>query len=106
MANIYGDNYTKEFINQPSERSNVGEVHAKVKALYDQKSGGVAADVLTFGKLPANALVLALGSVGAGASPVFNVAAGDKPSSETVLTCTLGVGPAATSKVWVLYSID
>lgn len=105
MANIYGDNYTKEFLNVPSERASVGEYKGKVKVLFDKISAGAAGDVLSIGKLPAGARVLAVDSVN-GDNPSCNVAKGDSISSETTVQFTLGAAPAANIKAWVLFVMD
>lgn len=107
MANKYGSNYTKAFVNVPAERANAGEYGGKVKVLFDQLvSGAVAADVLYIGKLPKGARILELKSIGAGSGAAFNVAAADIMSAETAITLTIGTSPSDPVSAWVYYIVD
>jgi hypothetical protein len=106
MANIFGSNYTKEFINDPSEPANIGEYNGKVRAMIDSFSGAVAADDVYFGKIPAGAIILSLSAIGGGASPTFNVAVGDKITAEQDLICTLDAGALASGKCICQYVLE
>lgn len=106
MADINGANYQKQFVNVPSEAMDIGDYAGKQRVARDTFSGASAADVVYFAKLPAGAFILALGDVGGGTSPTFSVAVGDKLTSETIVTCTLGTGASATGTLWVEYSLD
>jgi hypothetical protein len=106
MADIYGSNYQKEFINEPKEAANVGEYNGKQRVAIDSFSGAAGGDDVYCAKLPANAFILNLSAIGAGTSPVFNVAVGDKLSSEQDIVCTLDGDAAASGKIWVEYSLD
>lgn len=105
MANIYGENYTKAFINNPSEQANMGEYGGVKKVLFDRVAAGAAADVLSIGKLPKGARVLTIGNVG-GNNPVCNVAPADLIAAETIITFTLGGAPVFPVSAWVEYVID
>ena len=105
MADIYGANYTKEFINLPSERANPGEYGGRRKVLFDQVAAGLGLDVMYVGKLPAGARILEVANIG-GNSPTFNVTPGDKLTAETVVTCTLGAAPTFPVSAWVDYLLD
>ena len=75
MATVYGANYTKQFINNPSELIPKGEQYGRVHVAYDSytASGAIGInDLVYLMKLPAGARVLActfkhddLGSTGA-----------------------------------------
>lgn len=75
MATVYGANYTKQFINVPSEKIPKGEQYGRVHTAYDSytASGAIAINTqINLMKLPAGARVLActfkhddLGSAGA-----------------------------------------
>jgi len=104
MANIYGENYTKAFINNPAEQAKAGEYGGAVKVLFDLVAAGAGADVLHIGKLPKGSRVLAIESVNCD-SPAFNVAVGEAISAETEVLVTLGAAPSFPAKAWVLYSV-
>lgn len=107
MANLYGENYTKEFINDPSEAANVGEYNGKQRVSIDSFSGAAGGDLVSFAKLPYNAFILAFGNIGAGTAPTFNVAVGDKLSAiGTDIICTLDGDALASGKIWVEYALD
>jgi len=106
MADVFGSNYQKEFINVPSEQGAIGEMGGKVKASFDSFSGAAGSDDVYFGKIQSGARILAISSIGTGTAPVFNVAIGDKLSSEQDLICTLDVDAAASGSIWVEYLLD
>jgi len=64
MANLYGSNYTKAFINVPSEKIEPGEFAGKMKVAYDEYDldglGVVLAanDIIYLMKIPAGARIL------------------------------------------------
>jgi len=106
MANIYGSNYQKEFINEPKEAANVGEYAGKQRVAIDSFSGAAGSDDVYCAKLPAGSFVLAASVIGGGTAPTFNVAAGDKMVAETEVICTLDADAAADGKCWIEYSLD
>jgi hypothetical protein len=106
MADVYGSNYQKEFVNIPSEQGAIGEMGGKVKAAFDSFSGASGGDDVYFGKIPAGARILSLNEIGGGTAPSFNVAVGDKISSEQDLICTLDADAAASGSCWVEYLLD
>ena len=105
MANIYGNNYQKAFVDIIQGQANTGEYGGRLKVLFDEIASGSAADVLYIGKLPAGARVLEVNHIGGGTGASFSVAAGAQISSETVVTLTLGTGPSAP-KAFVYYLVD
>lgn len=105
MANQYGENYTKEYINVPSERSNVGEAGGKVKVCFDKLAAPVGGNDMYIGKIPNGARILSVDSLRCD-TPTFNVAAGDLLSSETAIVVTLGAAPTADCLAWVTYVLD
>lgn len=105
MANIYGANYTKAYINNPAEQSNMGEYGGVKKVVFDQVAAGAGADVLSIGKLPKGARVLTVGNVG-GNNPVCNVTPAQLISAETIVTFTLGAAPTFPVSAWVEYVVD
>lgn len=106
MADIYGSNYNKEYIKEPKEAANVGEIAGKVRLILDEFSGASGGDDVYFGKLQKGAIILSIASSGTGTTPSFNVAEGDKLSADTDLICTLDVDAAASGKCWIQYSLD
>jgi predicted Abi (CAAX) family protease len=106
MASIYGSNYTKNYISNPSEQANMGEVGGVKKVLFDQVAAGSAADVLSIGKLPKGARVLEVKSIGAGSGAAFNVAPAAVMSAETEVQVTLGTGPSFPLSAWIEYIVD
>jgi len=106
MADIYGSNYQKEFINEPSEAAAIGEYNGKQRVAIDSFSGAAGSDDVYFAKLPAGAFILAFGNIGAGTAPSFSVSVGDKLSQSTDLVCTLDGDASASGKIWVEYSLD
>ena len=61
MATVYGANYTKQFVNVPSEKIPKGEQYGRVHVAYDsyEASGAIAINTLiNFMKLPAGARVI------------------------------------------------
>ena len=106
MADVFGSNYQKEFINVPSEQGAIGEMGGRKKVMFDEFSGAAGLDDVYFGKIPAGARVLAVNEIGGGTAPTFNVAAGDKISAEQDLICTLDADAAASGSCWVEYLLD
>lgn len=106
MATLFGKNYTKGYINVPSEMANVGEIHGVKRVVYDEADGAIAADTLTFGKIPAGAKLLEVKSIGAGAGASFDVVPGTSITAETNVVLTIGTAPSATVKAWVEYVLD
>lgn len=107
MAEKYGVNFTKNYINVPAEQAKAGEVGGVKRVLFDQLlSGGIAADTLKIGKLPKGARILEVKSIGAGTGASFNVSPGDLLSSETEAIVTIGTSPAFPLSAWVEYVID
>lgn len=104
MANIYGANYTKAYVNAIQEQANAGEYGGAVKVLFDQVAAGAGADVMYVGKLPKGARILRVSNVG-GNNPTFNVAPGALLSAETIITATLGAAPTFPVSAWVEYTI-
>ena len=105
MANIYGSNYTKAFINNPAEQANMGEYGGVKKVIFDQVAAGAGADVLYIGKLPKGARVITVGNVG-GNNPTCNVSPAQLISAETAVTFTLGAAPSVPVSAWVEYVVD
>jgi len=106
MADLFGSNYSKEFINVPSEAANIGEYNGKQRVAIDTFSGAAGSEDLYFAKLPAGSFILNLTVIGGGTLPVFNVDVGDKLSAEQDIICTLDADASASGKVWVEYSLD
>lgn len=106
MADVYGSNYDKEFIQDPKQPANIGEFGGRKKVMFDEFSGAAGGDDVYYGKIPAGARVLALSNIGAGTAPSFNVAVGDKITSESDLICTLDVDAAASGSIWCEYILD
>lgn len=106
MADIYGSNYQKEFINEPKEAANPGEYAGKQRVAIDEFSGAAGGDDVYMAKLQKGAFILGFGNIGAGTTPVFNVSVGDKLSDSTDIICTLDGDAAASGKIWVEYSLD
>jgi hypothetical protein len=106
MANIYGSNYQKEFINEPKEAANVGEYAGKQRIAIDEFSGASGGDDVYMAKLPAGSFIIAFNHIGGGTAPTLNVSVGDKLSSEQDIICTLDGDAAASGKIWVEYSLD
>lgn len=106
MADIFGSNYSKEYIQEPKQAANVGEIAGKARVAYDEFSGAAGLDDVYFGKLQKGAIILDIQVIGGGTAPTFNVAIGDKLSADSDLICTLDADAAASGKCWVLYSLD
>ncbi len=106
MADIFGGNYTKEFINEPSEAAAVGEYNGKQRVAIDSFSGAAGSDDVYFAKLPVGAFILNLSVIGGGTAPTFNVAIGDKLSASQDIICSLDADGSASGKCWVEYSLD
>jgi hypothetical protein len=106
MAELSGKNYTKAFVNVPSERPNVGEYGGAVKVLLDTIDAGAAADTVNIGKLPKGAKVLSVNSVGlGGAGASVNVAVMEAVASEKIVIATIGAAPSFPLSVWIEYSV-
>lgn len=105
MSALSGANYTKAYVNVPSERPNVGEYGGSVKLLMDSSAAGIAADTINIGKLPINAKVLSVSSSGLGGGGSVNVAPLDLMSAETTVIATIGTAPTLPITVWVTYSV-
>ena len=106
MADIYGSNYAKEFINVPSEQGAIGEMGGRKKVMFDEFSGAAGGDDVYFGKIPAGARILAVNHIGGGTAPVFNVSVGGKLSAEQDLIMTLDADALAAGSAWVEYLLD
>lgn len=106
MADIYGSNYDKEFIQDPSQPANIGEYGGRKKVMFDEFSGAAGLDDVYFGKVPAGARILALNEIGGGTAPSFNISVGDKISVETDLICSLDADAAASGSCWCEYILD
>jgi hypothetical protein len=106
MANVYGSNYSKEYIQDPKQAANVGEVAGKVRVIYDEFSGASGSDDVYFGKLQAGALILSVNEIGGGTAASFNVAVGDKLTAETDLICSLDADADAAGQCWIEYALD
>jgi len=80
MTDLYGSNYTKAYVNKPSEKAGTGEYNGHVKILFDEYVVPTAnelatADFIYLGKLPKGARVLG-GKVktdAAGATGIFDI---------------------------------
>ena len=80
MTDLYGSNYTKAYVNMPSEKAGKGEYNGHVKILFDEYVVPTAnelatADFIYLGKLPKGARVLG-GKVktdAAGATGIFDI---------------------------------
>lgn len=103
MANIYGSNYTKEYINSPKEFADIGEYNGKVRCMFDSFSGAAGGDVLYFGKLPIGARVIDVKGSGLGTAPVFSHALGDKLSAKEDTFVTLDGDASASGFALILY---
>jgi hypothetical protein len=106
MADVYGSNYNKEFIQVPSEQAAIGEYGGRKKVMFDTFSGASGSDDVYFGKIPAGARVLAITESGGGTAPTFNIAVGDKISSETDLICSLDADASASGFCFAEYLLD
>ena len=80
MTDLYGVNYTKAYVNKPSEKAGKGEYNGHVKILFDEYVVPAAnelatADFIYLGKLPKGARVIG-GKVkceAAGATGIFQI---------------------------------
>jgi len=76
MANIYGDNYAKEWISDPSEQADKASRNACVKSFYEEASGISAADEIFICKIQHLVRFISLeavvGALGAGALNVVD----------------------------------
>lgn len=117
MAAIKGKNYTKNTA-VPKEQSNAGEAGGVSRVLFDQFDGTpIAADVLTIGKLPKGARVLAATSLGLGGAGLAwakvdangvstTLAAGDLLASESLIKVTIGAAPSANPSGFINYAVE
>lgn len=116
MAAINGVNYANN-IAVPKVQSKAGEAGGVMKVLFDAYVGTpTAADVLSIGKLPKGARVLAISSSGIGSSPSYAkvladgtssaLAAGDVLTGESLVKITIGTTPAANPFVFIQYVVD
>lgn len=105
MSALYGANYTKAYVNVPSERPNVGDYGGSIKLLLDSSATGVAADTINIGKLPINAKVLSVSSSGLGGGGSVNVAPLALVTVETIVIATVGTAPTLPITVWVQYVV-
>lgn len=103
MADIYGSNYQKEYIDSPKQFAEIGEYNGKLRCMFDSFSGAAGGDVLYFGKLPAGARVIDVKGSGLGTAPVFSHALGDKLSAKADATVTLDADAAASGFALILY---
>ena len=106
MAEKYGKNYTKAFINTIKEKANVGDWAARIRMLYDEQDGVLEADTMLIGKLPKGARVVSVNHVGAGTSPAFNVSPTEVITAEKTVIVTVGATPSVTVKAWVEDTVD
>jgi hypothetical protein len=71
MADLYGSNYNKEWIADPSEAADKGSQNAKINCFLDEVTGIAATDKLYLCKIQTLATFLGLealvGTIGAGA---------------------------------------
>lgn len=84
MADVYGVNYEKEWVNDPAEQAAKGTRNAHIKNQYEELSGVAAADVLYLCKLQEKARFLGLEALNC-ALGAGDVKAIDKDGNETVL---------------------
>ena len=103
MADVFGSNYTKEYISSPKQFADIGEYNGKVRCMFDSFSGAAGGDVVYFGKLPAGARVIDVKGSGLGTAPVFSHALGDKLSAKADVTVTLDADASANGFALVLY---
>lgn len=84
MAVVYGDNYEKEWINDPSEKADKGTRNASIKCQFDSFAGVANGDDLYIFKLENKAKFLGksalVGTLGAG-----DLKSIDKDGNETVI---------------------
>lgn len=110
MADVYGENYKKEFQSFPKELSRGADFNGRVRVLFDEFTGVAGTDVLFMANLPKNARVLDLVALGAGTlvgdDSEWNVVVGDLISADTQVQFTAPADSTATPKLWVLYSQD
>lgn len=105
MSALNGKNYQKAYVNNPSERPNVGDYGGSVKIILDSSDAGIAADTIKIGKLPKGAKVLKINSIGLGSGGSFNVAPMDLMSAETDVIVTVGTSPSLPISAWVEYVV-
>lgn len=106
MSALNGANYAKAYVNVPSDRPNVGEYGGSLKILLDSSAVGIAADTINIGKLPINAKVLSVSSIGlGGAGAAVNVAPMDLMAAEFTVIATIGAAPSLPISVWVEYVV-
>jgi hypothetical protein len=103
MADIYGSNYQKEYIDSPKQFADIGEYNGKLRCMFDSFSGASGGDVVYFGKLPAGARVIEVKGSGLGTAPEFSHAMGDKLSSKEDATVTLDADASANGFALVIY---
>ena len=79
MTDLYGVNYTKAYVNKPSEKAGKGEYNGHVKVLFDEHTFvadvNSISDTVYIGKLPAGARVLAAYTIcgSTGTTGIYNV---------------------------------
>lgn len=116
MANVYGENYTKEWINDPAEQADKGTSNVTLKGFYEEITGIADTDSVFICKIQHRVRFLELesivGALGAGALRVIDkdgnataVAAGDLIDGAIEggldLVLTADGTTAATLKVFV-----
>ena len=107
MADIYGSNYQKEFVDVPSDQAAPGEYGGRVKCMYDSYAGATpGADNVYLGKIPSGARILRLSHVGGGTAPTWSVALDDKLTAEADLILTLDGDGAASGYGFCEYVLD
>lgn len=60
MANVYGSNYQKEWISDPSEQADKGTQNARIVCFYDEAAPVAAADVVYICKIQHQARLLSV----------------------------------------------
>ena len=84
MANKYGVNYTKEFIQEPSEKAAKATRNAPIKCNFEEVTGVASGDEVFLCKLNHKAIFLGLESI-VGALGAGDVKIVDKAGNETVI---------------------
>lgn len=121
MANIYGSNYQKEWINDPSEQASKGTRNAHLKCQLEDASGISAGDLVYLFKLQAKAVLVEasalVGTLGAGGLQVIDkdgnasaVAVGDELDGQVEggldVVLVADAGTSASVKVLVKLLMD
>jgi hypothetical protein len=86
MANVYGSNYQKEWINEPSEQADKGSSNASIKCFYDEAAGVAAADLVYICKIQHSVRLLSVTDVAGAALGAGGLTVVDKDGNSTAVS--------------------